>query len=385
MKTKSITKTIFLFATLVLFNLPLVFGQSIKTRYLKFTYEGLPINPFPDEYKTYRVKVYNKSTDGVTLNPKFIFLDDQYIKGLRNTRISHRGDSVNESPTPIWITIILKNIEMIDKGETMNSSTNLQTGKLEYYYAYNLTFKFDYQILVSDTLKNKIWLDTLISTPKIAMFPRDYSFDAFGNKSKLPGYPSRADLDFEYNKASRDLYVNSKMILAQSCLNEAKIVLTEQFGWEKRSLTLSISHVKSKSPTFDVFDTIHDIMNNVMDSITQNAKGETRLNWRKTTIRKDVDYLMNWWEDMVKNEKYLSEFKDPRDKKDFIDKINRNLVAGYLFQDDFDKALKLFSVVEPSTLIHGIGATFTDKSMDALLKLIRREKERNANSLHKLQ
>lgn len=78
---------------------------------------------------------------------------------------------------------------------------------------------------------------------------------------------------------------------------------------------------------------------------------------------------------MITDSKYLNEFKDPRDKAEFINKTKRSLIAVYLFQDNFDKALAMYNEVEPTTHINVMGQSMPDDNMKPLLLLIDRDRK----------
>lgn len=369
-------------------------AQNVKTKYQSFKYELLPTKPLPANYKTYKVTAQNESTDGVPLNSKFVYVGEEYIKGLQNSTITFVKGGVmiggaviggKEPETPknipanLIVSVGFKNIEMIDKKEFVNKPTNPQTNVVENYLTYRLTFKFAYQLKVFDLANNKYLLDTLIDTPKSTLFPCDYRYDAYGNKQYAPGYTNKPDLDVDYNRNGKDLYMNSKMVLAQQCMNQCKAILTQYFGYGWQSHTLAVARVKSKSPVFDICDTTSNIMDNILDSISFHTKKDMHLNWHTASIKQQSQKLSSIWEDMLVNTKYLNEFKDPRDKEEFISKTKRNLIAGYLFQDNFEKALALYYEVEPSTVTKAMGQTIPDDTMKTLLAMILREKQ-NYNS-----
>ncbi|MFN8114500.1 MAG: hypothetical protein U0W65_00185 [Bacteroidia bacterium] len=366
-----------------------IIAQNVKTKYQNFKYELLPYKPLPANYKTYKVTATNESTDGVPLNSKFVYIGEEYIKGLQNTSITFVKSGVmiggavigkepeqpKDIPSNLLVTFSFKNIEMLDKREFINKPTNPQTNVIENYLTYRLTFKFAYQLKVYDNQTQRYLLDTLIEAPKTTLFPSDYRYDAYGNKQYAPGYTNKPDLDADYNRNGKDLYANSKMILAKVCMDEGKEILKQQFGYDWKSYTLAISRVKAKSPVFDICDTTSNLMDNILDSISFNTKKSKHLNWHTPYIKQQAKKLSSIWEDMITDSKYLNEFKDPRDKAEFINKTKRSLIAVYLFQDNFDKALAMYNEVEPTTHINVMGQSMPDDNMKPLLLLIDRDRK----------
>lgn len=364
-------------------------AQNVKTKYQNFKYELLPYKPLPINYKTYKVTATNEATDGVPLNSKFVYIGEEYIKGLQNTSITFVKSGVmiggavigkepeqpKDIPSHLLITFSFKNIEMLEKREFMNKPTNPQTNVIENFLTYRLTFKFGYQLKVYDNQTQRYLLDTLIETPKTTLFPSDYRYDAYGNKQYAPGYTNKPDLDADYNRNGKDLYANSKMILTKVCMDEGKEILKQQFGFDWKSYTLAVSRVKSKSPVFDICDTTSNIMDNILDSVSFNSKKSKHLNWHTVSIKQQALKLSGIWEDMITNPKYLNEFKEPKEKEEFINKTKRNLIAVYLFQDNFDKALQIYQEVEPTTVIHSFGQNLPDENMKPLFLLIDRERK----------
>ena len=374
---------------ILLFNLKVVYSQNVKTKYQSFKYEVLPTRPLASTYKTYKVDATSDATDGVALNGKFIYLGEEYITGLQNSTITYvksgvmiggavigkEPEKAKEIPASLQISIVFKNIEMMDKKEFVNKPTNPATNVIENYLTYKLSFRFSYAIKVKDVATNQYLLDTIIDTPKSTLFPCDYRFDAHGNKIYAPGYLNKPDLDADYNRNGKDIYVNSKMILAQQCMNETKLILKSLYGYDWQSQIIAVSRVKSKSPTFNICDTVSDLMDHILDSVSYHTKKEKHLNWHTTNIKVQAQKVAAIWEDMLINEKYLNEFKDPKDKQEFINKTKRNLIVAYLFQDNFDKAVTLYYEVEPSTIIKSFGQNLPDDNMRTLWALIQREKK----------
>ncbi len=366
-----------------------IYSQKIKIQNYSFKYEILPQRPLPNTYKTYKVSIGNESTDGIPVNSKLIRLDDKYIKGLKNSTILTEQNGIivggsiveiNKSaeksanlPTALEITVAFKNIELIDKKEDTKKANNPQTHVEESYFNYKLFLKFSYSIKVKDVEKNKYLLDTLIETQKNTLFPSDYRYDTFGNKVNYLGDNNKPELDIDYNKNSKDLYANSKTILAPKCMNEAKEILTALFGYDEQLKYFTISRVKSKNPIFDVCDSALNIFNNVLDSISYNTKKEKHLNWHTAGIHVQANQVATIWENMITNEKILNEFKDPKDKEEYINKTKQNLIVAYLLEDEFETSSKLFYEVEPSTQLTMMGKTFPDDNMKMIINLLQRE------------
>ncbi|MBN8702992.1 MAG: hypothetical protein J0M08_08000 [Bacteroidetes bacterium] len=387
------------FATIILIILnPLkAHSQSVKTKHQSFRYEILPPVVLPKNYTTYKVETINESSDGIPLNPKFIYVKEEYLTGLKNTTmvafktgviaggsiISKTNEQKVEDNTTasLQISILFNNLEIVDKKDFSNQAINPQTATTQGYFTYKLFFKFPYRIRIKDVDANKYILDTLINTQKSTLFPCDYRYDGYGNKTNFPGYTNKPDLDIDYNKNGKDLYANSKMILAQTCMNEVKEILKNKYGYDWRLQTVHISRVKSKSPKFDVCDTISGIMDKLFDSISYNTKNEKHLNWHTVFVKNEINKVAPIWEKMISSNYYLEEFKDPLVRDEFIYKTKRNLIVAYLFQDDFEKALKLYYEVEPLTAVKFLGGTTPDEHMKTLLEVILREK--SMYSLHK--
>lgn len=364
-------------------------AQNVKTKYQSFKYEVLPTRPLAPTYKTYKVDAASDATDGVGLNGKFIYLGEEYIKGLQNSTITYVKSGVmiggavigkepekpKEIPASLQISVVFKNIEMMDKKEFVNKPTNPATNVIESYLTYKLSFRFSYTIKVKDVATNQYLLDTIIDTPKSTLFPCDYRFDAYGNKQYAPGYVNKPDLDADYNRNGKDLYANSKMILAKVCMDEGKEILKQIFGYDWKSYTLAFSRVKSKSPIFDICDTTSILMDNILDSISYHTKKQKHINWHTASIKQQSQKLGLILEDMISNEKYLNEFKEPKAKEEYVNKTKRNLIAVYLFQDNFDKALQMYFTVEPATVVHSFGQNLPDENMKPLFLLVDRERK----------
>ncbi len=367
----------------------LFFSQNIKVSLEKFRYEFMPKEVLPAEYKSYKVDVYSNATDGVPLNSRHVYIAEEYIKGLKNVSVPYSksgimiggfviGKDKNTEKTDVLsdlqVSVVFNNIEMLDKKEFLNKTTNTQTNQVETYYTYKLFFKFSYYIKVRDIKTNKYILDTLIDTPKTTLFPNDYRYDAFGNKIAFPGCNNKPDLDLDYNKNANTLYLNSKDALVQTCMNETKSVLKSLYSYYWDNVMITTYRVKSKSPLFDVCDTVSEIISTICDSTSFNTKNERHLNWHTFFIKTKAKKLTAIWQTMLTDEKYTAEFKNQNDKTEFIDRMKRNLILGYLMSDEFDLALKYFQEIEPNMRVSEFD-NMNDANIKRLISITYREKQ----------
>ena len=347
-----------LFSTLVSFS----YSQNIKVKNWAFKYEYLPERPLGMNYKTCKVEGYSDASDGVKFDDKFVLIGEEYIRGFKNVSVAYMKSGVMiggavvggkeekpvETSPDLKVTVIFKNIELVDKVETVNKTSNLQTNQVEIYCVYKLAFNFPYVLRLTDVKSGKNLLDTLIDNRKIAIFPNEYRYDVFGNRVACNGTNSKPELDLEYNKLAKDLYSLSKKTLAQKCMEESKGILKYFYGFSEKSTAINFFWVKAKSKTFDVCDTTEDLMRSIMDTVTANAKYDKHVNWHCKSVKSDAAKLIRIWENMFSDPKYAAEFTDENDKKEFLIKMKWNLVIANLFADNFEKATSILNEVKSS-------------------------------------
>jgi hypothetical protein len=327
----------------------------------RFRYEVLPYFPLDKEIKTYKVNIANVATDNVPLDPRKLYYAEKYITDIKNiTTVKVEGGngvfignipnqslkvSNPDAAADLELTIEYNNIEIIDKKEVLNTIEATPTTPAGSYYNFKLTFNFSYKVKLKDVKKNVIILDTLMNTPKSTLFPSNYRYDGLGNNVSFPGHINKPELDLDYKNNTKDLYFYSKSYLMGACLGEQKALFANCFGYLWSSMFVCPTRVKSKDPLFDICDTATSLVERITDSIAFNSKNDKHLNWHTKPIKAMAIKLGNIWEEMLKGEKYLASFADPKDKELYIYRMKKNLAMAYIWQDEYTKARSLLDEV----------------------------------------
>lgn len=365
-----------------------IMAQTIKSGSYSFKYEVLPFFPLSAAYKNYTIEAFSAATDGVPLSSKFIYLKEKYIDGLENiTNVTTSSgimvggkiigkaneDTRTNTNSDLSITVKILNLEVQDKKEYINNTTNFQTNQIQDYYDYKFTFKFPYQLIVRDLIQNKTLLDTTINSPKTTLFPADYRYNSFGDKIEYNGDANKVDLDLDYAQNANTIYSLSKQVLAKTIMNEVKSVLSVFYGYRQSQQNFMFYRIKSKNKIFDVSDTILDNMKIIIDSVDYNCKKNKHLNWHSSNIKAISGKSLILVEKMIENPMCLNEYKTDTEKEEFILKMKRNLIILYLFNDNLTKAQKLLLEIEPRTRINMLGSSSQDETITNLKNLLTRE------------
>lgn len=367
--------------------LQLAGSQNIKTKMWTMQYEQLPSVLPESKYETYKIFPASHATDNVPLDGKYMYVAEQYISGLQNTTLPQVKGGIlvggmvvggkevkpSEQNQDLTITVSFGNIEIIDKVDFNGGFTNPQTNAIENLFASKIRFKFNYSITVTDHKRNKVIFDTTINEPKLTVYPNDFKYNAYGDKAGAKGFPSKPELDLDYNQNAKNLYALAKKTLVKNCMDEMAMIVTARLGYKAAPFSIHYYWVKSKNKLFDVCDSTVDYMRAIVDTMESNVKYNKHLNWHCASAKQNARKLIRIWESMLNNETYLSEFKDEKDLNEYKAKMRRNLVLAYLFNDEFDKAKEYYSIIEKETKYFTGSNYATDEPMKLLKKLIETE------------
>ncbi|MBN8694082.1 MAG: hypothetical protein J0L69_12880 [Bacteroidetes bacterium] len=364
-------------------------SQNIKTKMWTMQYEYLPTVLPDSKYNTYKIFPESHATDGVPLDGKYMYVAEQYIGGLKNiTKPEVKGGILiggmvvggkevkttpGEETQDLTINVSFGNIEIVDKVDYNSATTNPQTNATENLFASKIRFKFEYSIKVTDQKQNKVIFDTIINEPKLTVYPQDFKYNAYGDKAGARGFASKPELDLDYNQNSKNLYALAKKTLVKNCMDQMAMIVTSRYGYKSAPLSIHYYWVKSKNKIFDACDTTVDLMRAIVDTMETNIKYNRHLNWHCTSAKSNALKLIRIWEAMLNDSKYHTEFKDEKDLNEFKAKMRRNLVLAYLFNDDFEKAMNYYSIIEKETKYFTGNNYATDEPMKILKKLVERE------------
>lgn len=339
----------------------LLFGQNIKTKHQTMKYKYLPEKPLPKDYKTYQYTVGTNATDGVPLSSKYIEFSKPVIDGYKNVSPKKSSDGLiiggkiitldkndKEVNSDITVNILFGNIELISKDDKFEKVLNPQTGAETMSHHSLLSFNFPYTIQVVDNLKGIVLLDTIVNNKRNMDYPQDYSYDKIKGKVPAPIFTSKPSFDLSYRRFEPNLYQDSKEIMAMNCITEVAAIVTHLFGYKSGTFEFAVvSKVKSKNPVFLPIEKASDDIEIIIDSVKANYKADKNLNWHTKEIYDMADKCVKVWESSITDSNILNEFKDAKDRQEFINLIKRNLIVGYLFTNRFDEAKKLVVEIKP--------------------------------------
>ncbi|MES2838133.1 MAG: hypothetical protein V4667_11455 [Bacteroidota bacterium] len=324
-------------------------------------YQFLPEKPLPKEYKTYQYSVGTNATDAVPLSTTYVEFSKPVISGYKNVTPNKSKDGFitggkiitldrnnKEVSSDVTVNVLFGNIELTSKDDKSNKTAGTQPGTEVMSHYSTLGFNFSYTIQVVDNIKGVVLLDTVVNTPRKMDYPQDYSYDKLKGKVPAPTYTSKPALDLSYRRFEPNLYQNTKEILVIECMNEVAAIATHLFGYKNGTFEFAVvSKVKSKNPVFLTIEKASDDIEIIIDSVKTNYKADKNLNWHTKEIYEMADKCVKVWESCITDSNILNEFKDSKDRQEFINLIKRNLIVGYLFTNRFDEAKKLVVEIKP--------------------------------------